>query len=236
MSERILIVNADDFGLAPSVNRGIVAAHERGVVTSTSLMVRGAAAAQAADSARAHPELNVGLHVDLYEWSHRGGEWVADYEVVDPSDAAAVAHEIERQLASFRVLLSRDPTHLDSHQHAHREAPVDAVLGRVADDLGVPLRDRDTGIRYRGDFYGQSGKGEPCPDAITVESLDRIIASLDPGVTELGCHPGERDPELASTYRDERAAELAVLCDPRARAAIERHGVRLASFAELART
>jgi predicted glycoside hydrolase/deacetylase ChbG (UPF0249 family) len=38
--KRIAIVNADDFGRTPGVNRGIARAHEEGVVTSASLMVR----------------------------------------------------------------------------------------------------------------------------------------------------------------------------------------------------
>ena len=36
---KYLIVNADDFGYAQGVNQGIIAAHEAGVVLSTSLMV-----------------------------------------------------------------------------------------------------------------------------------------------------------------------------------------------------
>ena len=51
---RYLIVNADDFGLSPGVNRGVVQAHERGIVTSASLMVRQPAAGAAAACARAH--------------------------------------------------------------------------------------------------------------------------------------------------------------------------------------
>jgi predicted glycoside hydrolase/deacetylase ChbG (UPF0249 family) len=235
MGDRVLIVNADDFGLAPSVNDGITRAHESGVVTSASLMVRAAGADQAATYARAHPSLSVGLHVDLYEWSYREDQWVADYEVVDARDIDAVRAEVERQLHAFQALVARPPTHLDSHQHAHREEPVAAVLADAAVALGVPLRDHDARVRYRGDFYGQSGKGEPCPDAITIDAFERLVESLDEGWTELGCHVGEPDPELPSTYRDERAAELAALCDPRARAALERHGVRLASFAELQR-
>lgn len=47
-----MIVNADDFGLSPGVNRGIIQAHEHGIVTSASLMVRRAAAYQAAQYAR----------------------------------------------------------------------------------------------------------------------------------------------------------------------------------------
>ena len=65
MVDRWVIVNADDFGRSRGVNRGIVEAHERGIVTSASLMVRWAAAADAAAYARMRPELSVGLHVDL---------------------------------------------------------------------------------------------------------------------------------------------------------------------------
>src|SRR6267378_3443838 len=98
---RHLIVNADDFGQSPGVNRGIVTAHQRGIVTSTSMMVRWPAAAKAAELCRAHPRLSVGLHVDLGEWACRGGDWVAVYEVVPLDDPAAVAKEVGRQLAEF---------------------------------------------------------------------------------------------------------------------------------------
>src|SRR5215470_9116375 len=63
---RYLIVNADDFGMCKGVNRGIIEAHARGIVTSTSLMVtRPVAAEDAAQRAREHPSLDLGLHVDL---------------------------------------------------------------------------------------------------------------------------------------------------------------------------
>ena len=90
MAERVLIVNADDFGASEGVNRGIVDAHVRGVVTSTSLMVRGAAAAQAAALARDHPELSVGLH---WELDSEDGKPRVDYE-----DAQAVRAELVHQL------------------------------------------------------------------------------------------------------------------------------------------
>ncbi len=232
---RFLVVNADDFGLSPFVNRGIVAAHERGIVTSASLMVRGRAAEDAAAYACSHRRLSTGLHVDLAEWSWRDGTWEAEYEVVDTGDTIAVEQEVERQLRVFRTLVLRDPTHLDSHQHTHREEPVATALAAVAADLGIPLRDADPAIRYRGDFYGQGGRGEPYPAGITIAALEEIIEGLPDGWTELGCHPGEPDTTLPSMYRDERAVELAVLCDPQARAALSREHVELASFADLAR-
>src|SRR5438046_10117756 len=97
--ERTLIVNADDFGQSPGINRGIIAAHERGIVTSASLMVRWPAAVAAAAYARAHPRLSVGLHVDLGEAIYRAGEWIALYELVDRHDARAVDAEVRAQAA-----------------------------------------------------------------------------------------------------------------------------------------
>ncbi len=60
-----LIVNADDFGRTAGINRGIIAAHERGIVTSATLMVNYAPAAEAAALARQNAGIGVGLHVAL---------------------------------------------------------------------------------------------------------------------------------------------------------------------------
>ena len=229
---RVLIVNADDFGRSEGVNRGIARAHEHGIVTSASLMVRFDAAAEAAEYARAHSDLSVGLHVDLGEWAYRDGAWVPVYEVVPPGDAAAVADEVARQLAAFRRLVGQDPTHLDSHQHVHLAEPVRSVLATVADELGVPLRGCNPIVRYCGSFYGQTGKCDLLPDAITVEALVKLLAVLPPGITELGCHPGEGD-ELRSSYSTERSEEVNALCDARVRMAISDQGIQLYSFHDI---
>src|SRR5215472_6600967 len=111
---RYLIVNADDFGLSEGVNRGIIQAFERGIVTSASLMVRQPAAEAAANYACKNPRLSLGLHLDLGEWFFKDGEWLPLYSVVSTDDAKAVAAEIERQLTQFRKLSGQNPSHLDS--------------------------------------------------------------------------------------------------------------------------
>src|SRR5262245_25241994 len=152
-----LIVNADDFGLSPAVNRGIIEAHERGIVTSTSLMVNhGASSIAALEWARGNSSLGVGLHVDLGEWFCRGGEWLPLYEVVPLDDAAAVATAVRDQLDRFRQLVGRNPTHVDSHQHVHCKGAAREVTIALAVELGVPLRHFTAGIRYCGAFYGQT--------------------------------------------------------------------------------
>jgi len=57
---RRLIINADDFGLTAGVNRAIVEAHERGVVSSATLMANGSAFDDAVALARSQPRLGVG--------------------------------------------------------------------------------------------------------------------------------------------------------------------------------
>jgi chitin disaccharide deacetylase len=226
---RNLVVNADDLGLSEAVNVGIFEAHERGIVTSASLMVRQGAAAAAARASGEHPQLAIGLHLDLGQWDYEQGEWVQGYLRCDTEDPAAVEAECRAQLQRFRALLGRDPTHLDSHQHVHETEPVAAVAEALAAELRVPLRNR--AIRYEGSFYGQSGKGEPYPEGITPEHLVELIRALPPGWSEIGCHPAA-GPVPTSSYDSERQVELRTLCDPRVREALNVTGVQLCSFAQ----
>lgn len=233
MKTRYLIVNADDFGLCHGVNQGVVRSVEHGIVTSASLMVRWPGASEAAAYARSHPRLSVGLHVDLAEWIYTGQEWQPAYEVVALSDQAAVEAEIRQQLDSFRRLVGRYPTHLDSHQHVHQSEPVRAVLVGIAERLQVPLRHVSDRVRYCGAFYGQTGKGEPYPEGITLDSLRAILAVLPSGYTEMACHPG-LEIEVETTYRSERVQEVEVLCHQGARQAVKDAGIELRSFHDLA--
>jgi chitin disaccharide deacetylase len=229
--ERILIVNADDFGHSPEINAGVSEAHETGIVTSASLMVTRPWARAAAASASSTSSLDLGLHLDLCEWTYSNESWTLVYERVPTSDAEAVERQARAQLDRFRQLVGRDPTHLDSHQHVHLEGPVAAVAIELARELAVPLRERSSVIRYCGAFYGQTAKGEPFHEAITAERLVDLIETLPSGITEVCCHPG-RGP-ISDRYGPERERELEVLCDSKPRAAIEREGIVLASFAEL---
>jgi predicted glycoside hydrolase/deacetylase ChbG (UPF0249 family) len=229
----VLIVNADDFGRSPGINRGVIRCHEEGIVTSTSLMVRWPDAEEAAAWAR-RSSLSVGLHLDLGDWEWRDDGWRTRYEVVDLEARSAVAGEIERQLERFERLIGGSPTHLDSHQHVHlKDPPVMQAVVPVGERLGVPVRGITPRVAYSGAFYGQDGRGRPLPDAISADALINAIEGLPPGITELGCHPAaEADGD--SVYGRERVEEVETLCDPRVRAAIDRCSVALRSFADVA--
>ena len=103
----------------------------------------------------------------------------------------------------------------------------------VAGELGIPLRRVDRRVRFCGEFYGHDGRGRPEPEAITVDALIRLIENIDAHATELCCHPGYADG-LRDWYRMEREQEVQALCDPRVRHAVEREGLRLCTFTEVA--
>lgn len=201
---RFLIVNADDLGLTEAVNAGVFAAHERGIVTSTSLMVNRPAAAAAVACLPELPELGVGLHLEL-------GEYRA-------------------QLERFRDLVGREPDHLDSHKHIHETEPVSAVAEALAAELGVPLRNRQ--VRYEGSFFARGSDGTPQPQLITPEHLTQLISALPPGWTEIGCHPAA-GPVPISSYDAERQVELQTLIDPRVKNLLNVSDLHLCSFAQV---
>lgn len=229
---RYLIVNADDLGYASSVNRGILEAHDRGIVTSASLMVERPGAVEAVEAARERPRLGLGLHVEIDKWR------VARLPRRGSARSAATLgrrarDELQLQLDQFRSLVGSDPSHLDSHRHRHLSGPVLPIFQRTADELGVPLRRVDPRVRFCGDFYGHDGRGRPDPEAITASALVGLLERLEDGVTELCCHPGYAE-DLDDWYRMEREQEIRTLSDPGVREAVRRLGLQLCTFGEVA--
>jgi predicted glycoside hydrolase/deacetylase ChbG (UPF0249 family) len=229
---RRLIVNADDFGLSAGVNRGVAEAFDSGIVTSASLMVRMPGAAEAAALARSRPLLSLGLHLDVGEWHYVGGGWFPVYERAPQQDVEALETEVSEQLDIFRRLVGTDPTHFDSHQHAHRRNPLQSIVRRLATQLGVPVRHFCTRVSYCGDFYGQDEEGRPVPGRLRSRFLENTIEGLQDGVTELCCHPAAK-LDFQSPYTKERLKELKLLCSPVVRQTLKRASVVLASFSDL---
>jgi predicted glycoside hydrolase/deacetylase ChbG (UPF0249 family) len=219
---RLLVVNADDFGLSRRINEGILKAHAAGIVTSTSLMVFASAATEAASAAADHKELSVGLHF-------------VDDRSVDLDDSEQLARSFEQQLARFRDLTGRDPTHVDSHHHVHTASlERRAAFAELVEPLEIPLRGQ-SGIPYLGAFYGQWEPGVTRLHQVQRPFLIQLVATMaGEGMTELGCHPG-RLGDFQSSYSDEREVELATLTEPGLREEIESLGVELASFAAFTR-
>ncbi|MFQ5521134.1 MAG: carbohydrate deacetylase, partial [Candidatus Methylomirabilia bacterium] len=207
---KLLIVNADDFGLTNGVSRGILEAHRRGVVTSTSLLVNRPFDVQLLAQLRGSG-LGVGLHLNLTLGAplsrlskvpslvDSGGTFVRDArQVVARSRADEIETELRAQVSAFMTLMGRPPTHLDSHHHVGRHSPIREIVLAVARDLGVPTRSQDeevrravraAGLRTPDHFFGESGP-EPYWGA---ERTLAHLTELPDGVSEFMTHPGFYD-------------------------------------------
>jgi len=221
---KYLIVNGDDLGASPGINRGILEAHHRGILTSASLMVNAAGARDAADLSRSAPRLSVGLHADITLPSAETG-------AAAPQEDTWRA-ELDSQLARFQELMGRPPTHLDSHHNVHRDPRLLPVFLECAGRHRLPLREHSP-VRYFSKFYGQWG-GRTHLEQISVANLDRMLAAeIGEGFTELSCHPGYVEDDFASGYLRERRAEVQTLCEPGARRLLDLYGIRLISYHDL---
>lgn len=164
-----LIVHADDFGLTPQVNAGIVQAHRQGLVTSTSLMATGRAFAEAVGLARELPSLDLGVHLSLVEETPvlpagrvasliaDNGRFVAGAGAFlrrllrGGIDLRQVRAELEAQIAMV-VDQGLPVSHLDGHQHLHVLPGVAAIVVELAGRFGIPAV-RLPRERLRGDMF-----------------------------------------------------------------------------------
>ncbi len=225
MLNRCLIVNADDFGQTCGINRGIVQCHVEGIVTSTSLMVTGRAAQEAAELSRQFPKLAIGFHFDV---------WGEDEREFDTHDLPATRDELRRQLDQFVHLMGRPPTHVDSHRHAHREEHLFTHFIEWTKDLGVPVRG-DGKVNFVGGFYAQWEWRVTNLEYISVPFLQRMLREeVPPGITEFSCHPGYITDDYHGVYATEREAEIATLTDPAVRESVQGEGIRLLSYLDYA--
>ena len=221
---RYLIVNADDLGADDGTTRGIIVAHERGIVTSASLMVDMPGARAAVRAARAHPQLGLGLHVSF----------TAGRPLADLADLGLLRQELERQVDRFTELTGQYPTHIDSHHHVHLRPEVAPLFAELCRDRRIPLRGF-SGITYVGNFYAQWEPGKTDLGHISPEYLISLLQDIAPGFSELACHPGDRDARFDPVYDWQRQVELESLTDPRVAAAAAQEGIRLVDYREYRR-
>ena len=215
---RSLVVNADDLGYDPEIDRGILEGHARGIVTSATAMVTTPFSAAALRSAPV--TLGIGLHAVL----------------VPGLSAPAFERLLREQLSRFEDLRGAPPTHLDSHKHVHATPAALEAFRAVARERDLPVRAidpvmaaylREGGVLAADWFLGDAS----LRPAWTVERLTAAIEGLGEGVAELMAHPGYRPSHARTSFGVERESELAALCSDAVRRAVERAGVRLVGFA-----
>ena len=152
--DRLLIINADDFGLCEGVNRAIAEAHKNGILTSTTLMTNMPSAEEAVKIAQQLPTLGVGIHLNLTQGqplsneplvrmlTNTNGEFaysankLAWKSLVSSKFRAAIKAELAAQI---QWAIDRDlkPTHLDSHKHIHSFPPIYKIVCSLAKQFNI---------------------------------------------------------------------------------------------------
>jgi predicted glycoside hydrolase/deacetylase ChbG (UPF0249 family) len=141
IAPRKLVVNADDFGFTPDVNRGILDAHRDGILTATTLMANGEAFDDAARMARQTPTLDIGCHLVLI-----GGRSLVSGKAFPRSVPQLLWALVRGELNPYREMAAQvrciraagfEPSHLDTHKHTHLAPPVLDALARVSEEFGV---------------------------------------------------------------------------------------------------
>jgi predicted glycoside hydrolase/deacetylase ChbG (UPF0249 family) len=223
--DRVLIINCDDLGSSHAANSGVYDALRNGVATSATLMVpcpwaREAAARYRGEDVGVHLTLNA--EYELYRWgpitqapSLLGGDGGFPRTVEDVwehADLDEVRRELRAQVERA-ILWGFDVTHLDSHMGTLQLRPefFDIYLD-LAVEFGLPLRlsgastERMVGFPFR---KLAEEEGVVFPDHFVLvtgvgsrRSVERVIADLRPGVTEVYVHPALDTPELRAFAPD----------------------------------
>ena len=250
-----VIFNADDYGVHPSISRGIREAIEHGVVRSTSVLANCATEEELALLARlVRRGTSAGVHLNLT----RGRPLTAfpqsmllpegDFDRSAGCNQTVVPTLPDRLLMSeFRAQIKRvlplAPTHLDGHHHIHTFWNTFAVACRLAKRHRLAMRAVNADMRK-----ALRRRHISCPDHFVSRffgknnlSVDNLMALLEEplasgaAAVEVMCHPGRwgRLPVSFSSYRRERERELAILTSPELKRALTRARIEVASYHEL---
>jgi predicted glycoside hydrolase/deacetylase ChbG (UPF0249 family) len=155
-TRRLLVVNADDYGLTEGTCQAILRAHRTGVVTSTSVLAVGRAFERCGPWLRHHPDLGVGVHLavtgetpilparEIRSLVDEQGRFLPTWQELlarspwRPLDRGQLARELGAQIRRVAELGVR-VTHLDSHQHLHLLPGVRDVVLELAERFAIPV-------------------------------------------------------------------------------------------------
>jgi len=229
---KLLIVHADDLGMAHSVNAATIKAFESGLVNSGSIMVPCPWLPEIAAYARSHPEADLGLHLTLtsewrfYRWGpvlskervsslldSNGYLYPTESEAASHAKAAEVEAEIRAQIDRARAFGIK-PTHLDSHMGTlYQNKTLFEILLRVARDNKLPVLLPKEMLPSTSDLFSILNQNDIVIDRmITIgpsvpadgwsKFYSDAIKSLQPGVTELIVHIAYDDEEMRGATVD----------------------------------
>lgn len=229
---KLLIVHADDLGMAHSVNAATVKGFEGGLVNSGSIMVPCPWLSEITTYARSHPQSDLGLHLTLtsewttYRWGpvlpkdrvaslldKSGYLYLTESEAASHANVKEVEAEIRAQIERARSF-GIQPTHLDSHMGTlYQNQALFETLLRVARENKLPTRisrEQIASTSYLPSILK--------PDDIVIDRVISIepnvppdgwakfytdaIKSVQPGITEVIVHLAYDDAEMRAATHD----------------------------------
>jgi hopanoid biosynthesis associated protein HpnK len=220
-----LIVNADDFGLTPGVNRAIMELHAAGLVTSTSLMARAGATDEAIELARATPSLGVGCHIVLVDGEPvlppqkipslvdaRTGRFPDSLttfllklltgriraEEIEAEAAAQIAHLQQREVQL---------THIDTHKHVHIFSAVLRPVLRAARAAGI----RAVRHPFEPEWAVRAAMGAPLARVLQIAALRPLAPRSRQIITQEGFMTTDGTIAMAATGTLDPAALRSLL-------------------------
>ena len=239
--KRLLVINADDLGLSPDINSGILWGIGQGFISDSSVMVKAPYAEPAIRRLKALGIKHTGIHInldDMLGWKPGGIELKARpalMEMLDDQDfMRECAREAREQIEIF-LSFGLIPTHLDTHHHVHGFSSIFEVLVGHLMEYGIPaLRFSRHGYRlptredisYNDKLYAHmEEKLKRSGIYFSTHFLEGAckIADVDQGVTELVVHPS-MGGELW------RSEELKIIQKKGTPVNLERNGIELVSF------
>jgi chitin disaccharide deacetylase len=259
---RLLIVNADDFGVSHAVNAGILRALTDGVARSATLMAPCPWALHAMRLLREHPDIACGVHLTVVSEfpDYRWGPLTPRDEVPSLLDETGFFYSNDRQAelmararlneveAEFRAQIETvraaglSPTHLDWHclYDGGRPEIFDMTFG-LAREYGLALRvfdpTRSEPLQRQGLPVVDHGVVDSTrlPTAGKTTRFVRMLRELPAGLSEWAVHPGLGTAEARAIDRwwAKRAADLRFLVSREARETVAAEGIILLDFRPL---
>jgi predicted glycoside hydrolase/deacetylase ChbG (UPF0249 family) len=215
---KLLILHADDLGMAHSVNAASLEALGKGAISSASFMIPTPWISEVAEYARANPDADLGIHLtitsewDTYRWGSvlskeqvpslldSSGTLARDGSIIEKrAKPAEIEMELRAQLDRARALGIRT-THADSHMAIlFTTSELFAIYMKVARDYRIPFMAQRGDPRLSAVDAAVDTIIQAYPD-ITAEKWKQFyldaIRNLKPGVSEIIVHLGHDDAEL----------------------------------------
>ena len=260
---RLLIINADDFGMCHAINQGILKYIQKGVVVSTSLMVPCPWALHAMELLKQNPDIPFSVHLTVicdqpnYKWTPLTSrekvpslvdETGCCYPIgrMDEFAAQVDIHELETEFrAQIQVVLDAGltPTHLDWHcLHNGGRPDIFEMTFRLAREYGTALRVSPEPYTAFVPEQGLPANEYPLLDSYGVnvptkkDIYSRLLRELPVGLSEWAVHPALDTAEMQAVEPGSwqiRWTDYQFMTSPEARQLIEQEGIIVLDYKRL---